>query len=126
MADLGIEFVSTKILSEMEDSEATDYLLKVIKKGDMVVLDEKLPPSQEKELFRKTMEMVDSKFTGIEISSIGDNKDNWKNSIIKLLGGKTTGLTVIGSAKIIKKIKNEKDKINLLAKMSTTKTTRKK
>ena len=125
MADLGIEFVSTKILSEMEESEATDYLLKVIKKGDMVVLDEKLPPSQEKELFRKTMELVDSKFTGIEISSIGDSGDSWKNSIIKLLGGKTTGLTVIGSAKIIKKIKNEKDKINLLAKMSTTRTRKK-
>jgi hypothetical protein len=120
MADLGIEFVSTKILSEMNDVEATDYLLKVIKKGDMIVLDEKLPPSQEKELFKRTMEMIDKDFTGIEISSIGENENNWKNSIIKLLGGKTTGLTVIGSAKIIKNIKNQKDKINLLAKISTT------
>lgn len=125
MADLGIEFVSTKILSEMENDEATDYLLKVIKKGDMIVLDEKLPPAQEKELFKKTMEIVDSKFTGIEISSIGENNESWKNTVIKLLGGKTTGLTVIGSAKVIKKIKNEKDKINLLAKMSTTRTRKK-
>jgi len=125
MADLGIEFVSTKILSEMENDKATDYLLKVIKKGDMIVLDEKLPPAQEKELFRKTMEIVDNKFTGIEISSIGESNESWKNSIIKLLGGKTTGLTVIGSAKVIKKIKNEKDKINLLAKMSTTRTRKK-
>jgi hypothetical protein len=125
MPGLGIEFVSTRILNEMEDSEATDYLLKVIKKGDMIVLDEKLPPEQEKELFRKTMEIVDNKFTGIEISSIGESNESWKNSIIKLLGGKTTGLTVIGSAKVIKKIKNEKDKINLLAKMSTTRTRKK-
>lgn len=121
MPGLGIEFVSTKLLNDMESSEATDYLLKVIKKGDMIVLDEKLPPEQEKELFRKTMEIVDNKFTGIEISSIGENNESWKNSIIKLLGGKTTGLTVIGSAKVIKKIKSEKDKINLLAKMSSTK-----
>lgn len=121
MADLGIEFVSTKILSEMKDNEATEYLLKVIRRGDMIVLDEKLPPSQEKELFKRTMEIIDDDFTGIEISSIGDSETNWKNSIIKLLGGKTTGLTVIGSAKIIKNIKNQKDKINLLAKISTTK-----
>lgn len=121
MADLGIEFVSTKILSEMKDNEATEYLLKVIRRGDMIVLDEKLPPAQEKELFKRTMEIIDDDFTGIEISSIGDSETNWKNSIIKLLGGKTTGLTVIGSAKIIKNIKNQKDKINLLAKISTTK-----
>jgi hypothetical protein len=121
MADLGIEFVSTKILSEMKDNEATEYLLKVIRRGDMIVLDEKLPPAQEKELFKRTMEIIDDDFTGIEISSIGDSETSWKNSIIKLLGGKTTGLTVIGSAKIIKNIKNQKDKINLLAKISTTK-----
>lgn len=121
MADLGIEFVSTKILSEMKNNEATEYLLKVIKRGDMIVLDEKLPPAQEKELFKRTMEIIDDDFTGIEISSIGDSETSWKNSIIKLLGGKTTGLTVIGSAKIIKNIKNQKDKINLLAKISTTK-----
>jgi len=120
MADLGIEFVSTKILSEMKNDEATEYLLKVIKKGDMIVLDEKLPPEQEKELFKRTMELIDDDFTGIEISSIGDNESSWKNSIIRLLGGKTTGLTVIGSAKIIKKIKNEKDKINLLANIKTS------
>lgn len=121
MADLGIEFVSTKILSEMKNNEATEYLLKVIRRGDMIVLDEKLPPAQEKELFKRTMEIIDDDFTGIEISSIGDSETSWKNSIIKLLGGKTTGLTVIGSAKIIKNIKNQKDKINLLAKISTTK-----
>lgn len=119
MADLGIEFVSTKILSEMKDKEATEYLLKVIKRGDMIVLDEKLPPAQEKELFKRTMEIIDDDFTGIEISSIGDSETSWKNSIIKLLGGKTTGLTVIGSAKIIKNIKNQKDKINLLANINT-------
>ena len=121
MADLGIEFVSTKILSEMNSNEATEYLLNVIKRGDMIVLDEKLLPEQEKELFRRTMEIIDDDFTGIEISSIGDSEASWKNSIIKLLGGKTTGLTVIGSAKIIKKIKNEKDKINLLANISKKK-----
>lgn len=115
MAELGIEFVSTKLLSEMKDSEATDYLLNVIKRGDMIVLDEKLPPLQEKELFKRTMEIIDDDFTGIEISSIGENEGGLKSSLIKLLGGKTTGLTVIGSAKIIKNIKNEKDKINLLA-----------
>lgn len=121
MADLGIEFVSTKILNGMDNNEATEYLLKVIKRGDMVVLDEKLHPEQERELFKRTMELIDDDFTGIEISSIGDSETSWKNSIIKLLGGKTTGLTVIGSAKIIKKIKNEKDKINLLANISKKK-----
>lgn len=115
MANIKMEFVSSKALNDMESSARIKYLLNVIRKGYIIVLEEKLNPDEERLLIEKTMQIVDNKFTGIEISSLGMQAESWKNAIIKLLGGKTSGLTVIGPAKLIKTIKNDQNKINLMA-----------
>ena len=116
MPDIRIEFVSAMALKDLESSERIDYLLKVIRKGSLIVLEEKLTPDEERALIEETMNFVNDKFTGIEISSLGPVETNqWKEKVIKFLGGKTGGLTVIGPAKIIKEIKNDRSKINLLA-----------
>ncbi|MGB9635203.1 MAG: OapB/ArvB family protein [Candidatus Micrarchaeia archaeon] len=113
--DIRIEFVSSNILGGMDSKRRVDYLIDVIKKGYIIVLEERLDREDEKLLLEKTMGLIDDRFTGIEISSLGEYKEDWRNTIIRMLGGKTGGMTVIGPAKLIKAIKNEKDKINLLA-----------
>jgi hypothetical protein len=116
MPDLRIEFVSASVLKDFESAKRIDYLLKVIKRGSLIVLEEKLAPDEERLLIEETMNLVNDKFSGIEISSLGAiEAKQWKERLIKLLGGKTSGLTVIGPAKIIKEIKNDRSKINLLA-----------
>lgn len=116
MPDLRIEFVSATVLKDLESAKRIDYLLKVIRKGSIIVLEEKLSPEEERLLIEETMNIVDDRFTGIEISSLGAAETSiWKDRIIRLLGGKTGGLTVIGPAKMIKEIRNDRSKINLLA-----------
>ncbi|MEM3364568.1 MAG: DUF2073 domain-containing protein [Candidatus Micrarchaeia archaeon] len=116
MPEIRIEFVSAAVLRDMESAKRIEYLLRVIKRGCLVVLEERLGPEEERLLIEETMNLVNDKFTGIEISSLGANSTSqWREKIIRFLGGKTSGLTVIGPAKMIKEIKNDRSKINLLA-----------
>jgi len=115
MPDIRIEFVSSAVIGSMQSNERIRYLLKVIRKGAIIVLEERLQFDEEKELIQETMGMINDRFTGIEISSLGGKTEGWKNAVIRALGGRTSGLTVIGPAKIIKAIRNDKEKINLLA-----------
>lgn len=115
MSDIRIEFISANVLNSMSSSARIAYLLKVIRSGSLIVLEERLGAEDEKLLIEETMNIIDDRFTGIEISSLGGGSADWKDAIIRMLGGKTSGLTVIGPAKMIKAIKKDTNKINLLA-----------
>ena len=68
------------------------------------------------------MSNIDRRFKGIEICSIGDSENQDIIKKIKrglaqlLLGVGASGLTIIGPASIIKEIKRDPDKIELLTK----------
>ncbi len=111
-----MEFISTSKLQNMGDpKERVNYLLDVIKRKSIIVLDERLDPLEEKLLIEATLTLVDEEFTGIEISSIGDHASDWKYKLIKMLGGKPPGLTVIGPADLVKRIKGDREHLDLLA-----------
>lgn len=115
MEEIRIEFVSSAALSGMDSQGKVGYLIDVIRGGSIIVLEGRLQPEDERMLIEQTMSIVDDKFTGIEISSLGSEKEGWKSAIIRLLGGKTGGMTVIGPARLIRAIKKDSTKINLLA-----------
>ena len=61
------------------------------------------------------MESIDKDFKGIEIGSITPKKVNrFKEGVMKLLFREESGFTVIGPANIIKEIKQNPGKIQLL------------
>ena len=68
------------------------------------------------------MSSINRRFKGIEICSVGDySKEDWVNKIKKslakmLLGVNASGMTIIGPASIVKEIKRDPDKIELLTK----------
>ena len=83
-------------------------------------MEESLTPYEDSKLIEHTMEEVSDKFPGIEVSTLwGDEETGGRNSIrerlIKLLGGSTGGLTVIGPSKFVKEIKKDPQRISLLA-----------
>ncbi|MFH1780175.1 MAG: DUF2073 domain-containing protein [Candidatus Micrarchaeota archaeon] len=110
-----IEFISGKILKSMNSEEKIDYVLSNVRKDTIIVLENPLSPQEEKLLISQTMQSVSGKFTGIEVSSLGRETNDFKNQLIKLLGGKTGGLTIIGPSSLVKKIKRDPDKIKLSA-----------
>jgi hypothetical protein len=114
MADIHIEFVSSALLKKQSDSKL-EYILDHIRDDSILVLEDPLTSKEEKDLIRETMKLVDKKFPGIEISTLGREADGFKSSLIKLLGGTRPGLTVIGPSKLIRQIKKDPNTIHLFA-----------
>ena len=111
-----IEFISSEVLKDKEGEARMKYIRRRIKKDKILVIDGSLTALEETMLIEKTMSAIDDKFKGIEISTLrGKTEGSIKNKLIKLLGGKTSGLTVIGPSKLITKVKKEPQKIMLFA-----------
>lgn len=110
-----IEFLSAKSLQGKNSQDKLSAILASVKKDKIVVLENPLSREEEKTLIEKTMQQVSDKFSGIEISSFGEQKEDLRASLIRLLGGKTGGFTVIGPANLVKQIKRDPEKLNLFA-----------
>ncbi|MCK5474456.1 MAG: DUF2073 domain-containing protein [Candidatus Aenigmarchaeota archaeon] len=89
-------------------------ILSDLKKNTIVVVDAKLSPKEEADLIQETMEEVSDSFSGIEIGSfdVSDEEDagffsQMRGRLAEFLLGKKRGLTVIGPAEMIKKIKKD-------------------
>jgi hypothetical protein len=75
----------------------------------------RLKPYEETTLIERTMEEVNREFKGIELCTIYPEKNNQlKQVFLKMIMGDRDGLTIIGPATIIKEIKRNPDKIELL------------
>lgn len=114
------QFVPYTDLSKLKSPERINKLLDIVKQNKIILLEGRMNVSEETELIRRTMEEIDDKFKGIEISPvIIDNKDDLffqkiREVLIKFLLGNRRGLTIIGPASIVKEIKQDPDKIQLL------------
>ncbi len=94
-------------------------LLNIAKEDKIVLLQGRLNSEEEAELIKVTMEEINSEFKGIELAVINSDLDKLvglsklKNSLVNAILGDRSGLTVIGPASIVKKIKQDPDKIEL-------------
>ncbi|RLI94161.1 MAG: hypothetical protein DRO92_03290 [Candidatus Altiarchaeales archaeon] len=121
-----IEFISSNVLESKTDKEKMDFILNKIKDGKILVVEESLSSLDESKLIEATMNQIDEKFHGIEVSTLREsNVDGIREKVIRFLGGKTGGLTVIGPSKLIKKIKKEPQRISLLAEVREIRRVRK-
>lgn len=98
-------------------------ILNIAKENKIVLMQGRLKKEEETELIKTTMEEIDKNFKGIELAVIYPKiqKDtgvfsNIKNNIINTLLGDRQGLTIVGPASIVKQIKKDPKKIELLTK----------
>ncbi|MBC8501122.1 MAG: DUF2073 domain-containing protein [Nanoarchaeota archaeon] len=117
---LTLQFIPYVEIEGLDSIKRINKILKLVKDEKIVLLEGKLKSHEEAELISKTMEEVDGKFKGIELSVINpestDTKDIWqklRTLFIKLLLGNREGFTIIGPATIIKEIKKDPEKIQL-------------
>lgn len=93
------------------------HLLKDLEQGTILLVDAKLSAKEEADLIEETMKIISDRFSGIELSSmelaqLKDAKgiDRFRNMLVEKLLGKKRGITIIGPAKIVRKIeKNPED-----------------
>ena len=119
MDSLTSQFVPYMEISSLSSVKRIQKLLKIVKHNKVILLEGRLRSHEEAELIRKTMEEIDDKFKGIELSVINPDVTNEaffrkiRSLVINLLLGNRSGFTIIGPAAIIKEIKQDPDKIQL-------------
>ena len=90
-------------------------------KGDVVMIEGRLLPDEETELITSALKNVSGKFSGVEIAFLDSQKsltffERVKESLLKILAKDRIGITVVGPSKIIKEIKMDPQKLEILFK----------
>jgi hypothetical protein len=117
-----IQFLPYSEIKELNSNERIKKILGIILGNNILILQGKLLPEEEARLIGDTMAMIDhlKNFKGIELAVIsGDEERNFFKKIGKsianaLLGGDLGAITIIGPATIVKDIKKNPRKIELL------------
>jgi hypothetical protein len=112
MSGLKMDFLSSDALISQSSMEKISMIVDRVKVGDLVVIEGGLTPGEEAELIEATMREIDvENFVGIDIYTL--EKD--KISFFGLSKKKIVGLTIIGPANIMKKVKKKSNFISMIA-----------
>ncbi|MBT4258152.1 DUF2073 domain-containing protein [archaeon] len=117
-----IQFLPYSEIKDLDSDERIKKILKIALGNNILILQGKLRPEEETRLIEDTMAMIDhvKDFLGIELAVIaGGNEegimDKMKRNIIGMLSGGDLGaITIIGPATVVKEIKRNPKKIELL------------
>ena len=124
---LTLQFVPFAEVGSLSQDERLKKLLDLVKEEKIILMEGKLKSQEKSDLISKTMAEIDKKFKGIEIEELDlESKEialleKIRSMFINLLLGSRKGFTIIGPASIIKEIKKDPGKIQLLTEDSTKK-----
>ncbi|MBD3209196.1 DUF2073 domain-containing protein [Candidatus Woesearchaeota archaeon] len=114
-----LQFVPYAEIEGLSSVKRIQKLLKIVKHNKIILLEGRLRSHEEAELIRRTMEEIDEKFKGIELSVVNpesvdtDFFRKLRVLFVNMLLGNRSGFTIIGPATIIKEIKQDPGKIQL-------------
>lgn len=117
---LTLQFIPHNEIVGLGSARRVKKLLDIVKEDKIVLLEGRLSSQEEKDLIQITMEEIGNKFKGIELAVINPDvsseglRKRVKNLFVNVLLGERTGLTIIGPASVVKEIKQNPDKIELL------------
>jgi hypothetical protein len=117
-----IQFLPYAEIKELNSDERIKKILGIILSNNILILQGKLTSNEEARLIGDTMAMIGhiKDFRGIELAVIsGNEKDGFFSKMTKgianaLAGGDFSAITIIGPATIVKEMKRNPKKIELL------------
>lgn len=132
---LKMDFVSSSVLDEKTKRGRINFILNKVKDGSILVTDAFLQPQEEVDLIKETMRRVDDGFPGVEVCSLKkqtkglqflmerltDQRDKIRKFFSSFRGKSSSrydlraGITLIGPAKFIKRIKKNPDSFSISA-----------
>jgi len=120
---LTIQFVPASEIAGLSSAERIKKLLKIILQNNLVLLQGRLRAEEEARLIEDTMALVGTLkgFRGVELAVLSSKNENLnfgsllRNRLAKILGMENA-ITVIGPASIVREIKKDPSKIELLLK----------
>jgi len=117
---LTLQYIPYHEFANLEIDEKLKRILKSVREDKIILIEGRLAPAEESELIKRTMQQIDRKFKGIEIASVDYELknatigDTIKRNIAHMLLRKRPGITIVGPATIIKEIRKDPKKIELL------------
>ena len=115
-----MQYVPFEEVSGLDSERKIQKLIKIVKQNKLVLMEGTLTPQEEADLIEETMETIDSKFKGVEITSFNpleknsrQIQDKLKQLFIETLFGRSRGLTIIGPANIVREIRKDPNRIQL-------------
>ncbi len=119
---LTLQFVPYTEIRELSSLGRIRKLLNLAKENKVVLLEGRLSKEEEAELIKTTMEEINASFRGIELAVVNPNESQddvftkFKATLASTLLGNKQGFTIIGPATVIKNIKRDPNKLQLLMK----------
>ncbi len=126
------QFIPYHEIDGLTSAKRVNKLLNIVKQNKIVLLEGRLRKEEETDLIEITMEEINNKFKGIELSVIYPDKDKFsglkrvKQGFVNALLGDRQGMTIIGPASIVKKIEQNPNKIELFIQETRKRSKRKK
>ena len=121
---LTLEFMPFSEIRDLDTSERIKKVLGLVLSNKIIILQGRLKPEEETRLIEDTMAMIGhvKKFKGIELAVIDSADSNvgfgrkFSQGLARMLVGDTASMTIIGPASIVKDIKRNPKKIELMLK----------
>ena len=119
-----MQFLPYAEIRDLDSGQRVRKILNIVLGNNILILQGRLEPDEETRLIEDTMAMMGHvrDFKGIELAVISGNNDagifgNFRKNIVNAIAGGDMGaLTIIGPATIVKEIKRNPRKIELLLK----------
>ena len=119
---LTLQFMPYSEIARLDSVERIKKLLRIILDNKVVILQGKLKPEEETRLIEDTMIMVGNikGFKGVELAVISQDKEDlgmmgrMKFGLAKALTGQQNALTIIGPATIVKEMKKDPKKLEVM------------
>mgnify|MGYP001593038320 FL=1 len=119
-----IQFLPYGEIRDLDSNERIKKILKIVLENHIIILQGKLSPEEETRLIGDTMVMMGhvKDFKGIELAVISDKEEEGffnqlRTGLINFISkGDLGAVTIIGPASIVKEIKKNPKKIELLLK----------
>jgi hypothetical protein len=119
---LTLHFMPYSEIAGLDTVERIKKLLKIILDNKVVILQGRLKPEEETRLIEDTMIMIGNikGFKGVELAVIGQNSEEktflqkLRFGLAKALVGQQDALTIIGPATIVKEMKKDPKKLEVM------------
>ena len=117
-----IQFIPYSEIRSLSGDDRIRKILNIVLGNNIIILQGKLKAEEESRLIGDTMAMIGhvKDFKGIELAVIGSEErsnvfDRFRKNFVNVLsGGDIAAITIIGPASIVKEIKRNPKKIELL------------
>lgn len=108
--DIAFNLISRQKINGFTSEEKLNFIIKEVKHGKILVLEQGLTPMEQTSLIQRTMKEIEhDTFIGVEMEGYGEDSPTF---LQKLLGmAKRPRMTLIGPANLLKMIKKDNDMI---------------